>query len=325
MNYYNENDPKAAAWLRELIRAGEIPDGFVDERSIAEVESYELTKYSQCHFFAGIGGWPLALRIVGWPETKPVWTGSCPCQPFSIAGRGMGVADERHLWPYFRNHIGKCRPATVFGEQVTGTAGRAWLAGIQTDLEKGGFAFCAGDLCAAGVAAPHKRQRHYWMAHTKRIGWTAGCASLPGCKSGATQPDNRGDFSGMDNTDFGRCWKPENTICTRRDEPFGASESDRMVFPYGSGRNAGKPASERTRHGNSTESASGYGFWNKFDIAWCRNPKKAGEIVPRRIESDTFPMAYGIPNRVGLLRGYGNAIVPELAAAFIKASIIICK
>ena len=60
--YYNENDPKAAAWLRELIRGGHIADGVVDERSIEDVLPSDLAGYTQHHFFAGIGGWSYALR-----------------------------------------------------------------------------------------------------------------------------------------------------------------------------------------------------------------------------------------------------------------------
>ena len=88
--YYNEHDPKTAAWLRELIKRDLIAPGYVDERSIEDVKPDELSKYTQCHFFAGIGGWSLALRIAGWPDDRPVWTGSCPCQPFSAAGGGSG-------------------------------------------------------------------------------------------------------------------------------------------------------------------------------------------------------------------------------------------
>ena len=86
-HYYNENDPYAAQWLRNLMAAGHIPEGCVDTRSILDVQPEDLAVFTQCHFFAGIGGWPLALRLAGWPVDKPVWTGSCPCQPFSVAGK----------------------------------------------------------------------------------------------------------------------------------------------------------------------------------------------------------------------------------------------
>lgn len=122
MNYYNEFDTKTAAWLRELISAKLIPAGDVDTRSIVDVSADELRGYTQCHFFAGIGGWSLALQLAGWPADKPVWSLSCPCQPFSTAGKGLGAADERHLWPVAFNLIKECRPPVVFGEQVASSA-----------------------------------------------------------------------------------------------------------------------------------------------------------------------------------------------------------
>ena len=173
MNFYNEHDPKAAAWLRELIADRLIPDGIVDERSITEIKSHELTHYTQCHFFAGIAGWSLALALAGWPATRPVWTGSCPCQPFSNAGKGLAQADERHLWPAFFNLIRECRPECVFGEQVESAIGKGWLDGIQTDLEGEGYALGSVVLGAHSLGAPHIRQRLFWVADSKHAEWRA--------------------------------------------------------------------------------------------------------------------------------------------------------
>ena len=163
--YYNEIDPFAADWLRELIRAGHIAPGEVDTRSIEDVAPDDLTGFAQCHFFAGIGTWSYALRRAGWADDRPVWTGSCPCQPFSAAGKRKGTADERHLWPAFFHLIGQCRPVTVFGEQVASCDGLAWFDLVSSDLEGTGYAVGAVDTCAAGFGAPHIRQRLYWVAH----------------------------------------------------------------------------------------------------------------------------------------------------------------
>jgi DNA (cytosine-5)-methyltransferase 1 len=167
-NYYNDNDEFCCRWLEKLIAAGELPPGDVDRRSITDVRPHELTGYRQCHFFAGIGGWPLALRLAKWPADRPVWTGSCPCQPFSIANttKNLGTEDARHLWPFLATLITYCNPPVVFGEQVEKKAGREWLAGVQTDLAHMGYVAAATSLCAASVGAPHVRQRLYWVAHT---------------------------------------------------------------------------------------------------------------------------------------------------------------
>ena len=164
MNYYNEIDPFAAAWLKELMDAGLIADGVIDTRSIEDVDPDELSDFCQCHFFAGIGTWSYALRLAGWPDDRPVWTGSCPCQPFSAAGKQRRFADERHLWPEFYRLIRERRPAIVVGEQVAGPAGLAWWDTVCNDLEKRDYACGAVDFPAASIGAPHIRQRLYWMA-----------------------------------------------------------------------------------------------------------------------------------------------------------------
>lgn len=167
--YYNEIDPYAAQWLRNLIAAGHILDGDVDERSITDVQPMDLKGYTQCHFFAGIAGWSYALQLAGWPDDRPVWTGSCPCQPFSVAGLQKGRDDDRHLWPHFFRLIRECRPETVMGEQVAGKAGYAWLDEVRSDLESEDYACDGVDIPACAVNAPHTRQRLYWAASdTKR-------------------------------------------------------------------------------------------------------------------------------------------------------------
>ena len=162
--YYNEIDPYAAQWLRNLIAAGHIAPGEVDERSVVDVRVGDLRGFTQVHFCAGIGVWSYALRLAGWPDDRPVWTGSFPCQPFSSAGRQGGFGDERHLWPHGARLIRELEPECFFGEQVASADGLAWLDFVCADLEAAGYAVGAVDTCAAGVGAPHIRQRLYFVA-----------------------------------------------------------------------------------------------------------------------------------------------------------------
>lgn len=170
MNYYSEWDPKIAEWLKNLISEKLIPNGHVDTRSITEVTPSDLQGFTQCHFFCGVSGWSLALQLAGWSPNRPVWTGSCPCQPYSNAGKGLGDADARNLWPVFFRLIQKCRPEHVFGEQIEAAIGKGWLDGISTDLEGEGYACGATVLGSHSVNSPTLRKRLYWVGRSNLSG-----------------------------------------------------------------------------------------------------------------------------------------------------------
>lgn len=291
MNYYNEHDPKAAAWLRALIDAGHIPSGTVDTRSITEIDPDELTDYTQCHFFAGIGGWSLALRYAGWPDSRPVWTGSCPCQPFSAAGRRLADKDPRHLWPQFLRLIAQRSPAIVFGEQVASADGRVWLAGVRSDLEDVGYAVGAADLCAAGVGAPHIRQHLYWVADA------------------ASQ--RRNGSAGMQWAD-GRHGAQAGCAACGLADALSAGRTERRAVAR-QGQASGLCCTGGMGHAEGQQTGLPGFSWRQSDTIACADGNT------RRIESGTFPLAHGISGRMGLLRGYGNAIVPLLAAEFVSA------
>lgn len=168
--YYNEIDKHAAAWLRELIRRDLIAPGDVDERSIVDIDPKDLDGYEQCHFFAGIGGWSYALRLAGWPDTQPVWTGSCPCQPFSSASswRASRYADDRHLWPHWSRLIAAIKPRTVFGEQVQDAGD--WVDIVSDDLEAMGYEIGAAVLPACAFGFDHARFRIYFVGNANGRG-----------------------------------------------------------------------------------------------------------------------------------------------------------
>lgn len=249
--YYNEIDPKAAEWLRQLIRVGAIADGDVDERDIRDVCPVELKPYDQCHFFAGIGVWSYGLRQAGWEDSRPVWTGSCPCQPFSTAGKRKGSDDERDLWWAFFWLIQQCCPETIFGEQVASKDGLAWWDVVQSDLEGAHYSATAFDLCTAGISAkaripveiidesagrifegefsvpsnaPHIRQRLFWMAVSNSSGRQ---------RSGQTQSKERrystiSTWASEDRTLADSCCNGESP-----DQPGGNSEQAEQLVRTG--------------------------------------------------------------------------------------------
>jgi DNA (cytosine-5)-methyltransferase 1 len=316
--YYNEIDPYAAAWLRNLIGAGHIAAGDVDERSIVDVRPDDLRGYTQCHFFAGIGGWSLALRLAGWPDDRPVWTGSCPCQPFSAAGAGKAADDERHLWPAWFPLIAECRPAIVFGEQVEAAVGWGWLDAVFADLEGEGYACGAAVLPACGVGAPHIRQRCWFVAdagHDGRAAWASRSEHEPepsiGKERGSRCAD--GELAHAN----GRDASPEGL---QRGGEHGQRAQDGRAGRVGDTRST--RLSQRECDGRVQREAMGpqprqaaVSRGNPWHCEWL--PCTDGKARP--VEPGTFPLAHGIPDRVGRLRAYGNAITPQCAAEFIEA------
>lgn len=305
--YYNEIDEYAAQWLRNLIAAGHIAPGDVDTRSITEVHPDDIKNYTQCHFFAGIGVWSYALRRAGWADSRPVWTGSCPCQPFSTAGKGAGFDDERHLWPVFGSLIRERRPPTVFGEQVASKDADAWIDLVQADLEVMGYAVGAVPFPAAGVGAPHIRDRLYWMARDLRMG-DSGSAGLEGHHRYGGDGNESGRYNAQSTGPTGTASWFGGLADTMRQGLFSSPYAGVYRSEKGAGSRDGKP--ERFCDAGRTSPLNG--FWRNADWLLCRDGKW------RPVEPGTFPLAHGITNRVGRLRAYGNAICAEAAVEFIE-------
>ena len=328
--YYNEFDPYAAQWLRNLIEAGHIAPGIVDERSIEDVHPSDLHGFTQCHFFAGIGVWSLALRRAGWADDRPVWTGSCPCQPFSAAGAGAGFADARHLWPTFAWLIKQCKPSVVFGEQVASKAVEPWVDLVHADVEAMAYAFGAVPFPSAGVGAPHIRDRLYWVANSADQRQHGRRSSQPsnGRNSARVEPERLCDASRLADANGGDA-SAEREQCGRqqRQQPQDGSGLLRMADAESSGwgeerQNPGGGSDGDSAQGRAAgfEHGSGdlrpgpvNGFWRDADWIGCRDDKW------RPVEPVTFPLAHGATARVGRLRAYGNAINAEAATQFIAA------
>jgi len=312
---YNENEPFAIRWLEQLQERNLIPGGKIDGRSITELRPEDCGPTS--HFFAGIGGWAHALQLAGWNPARDVWTGSCPCQPFSIAagGAAKGFSDQRHLWPIWRDLIAECRPPVIFGEQTSSNLGREWLSGVRTDLEALGYAVGAADLCAASVNAPHRRQRLYWVAHAGH-GGDRGPDRLRDSAPGALGAAGEDKGSGQGRQDTGRV----RTLDDLTDGGEIGGPVDGPVNPLRGGASNPDTEAKQGRNGPDFRVPGQTGlsdFWDQFDIAECRAID--GSTQYRRIEPGLPPVADGLPNRVGRIRGFGNAIVPQLAATFIRA------
>jgi len=366
--YYNEFDAYTAQWLRNLVTANMIAPGTVDERSIVDVNPGDLVGFSQCHFFAGIGGWSHALRLAGVPDSFPIWTGSCPCQPFSVAGKQGGFADSRHLWPEWFRLIKECRPTIIFGEQVGGPAGIKWLDAVFSGLEGIGYACGAANIPAASVGAPHIRQRQYFVAYgggagleivrleqarreqqtSERSGSAVGLADsesrrqrIDGSASGCaghfdrSEPNNllgdpsregsrrhsggipRAEEEGPSQREPARGVPDESVVTGAVDDVV--ADAERLDRPRRSSESLRRPEVEPDRFGATD-------FWDDVEWIACSDgkarPVKPGleclvDGVPGRLADGSAVEG----SRTGMLKGFGNAIVPPLAAVFIRASL----
>ncbi len=257
--FFNDNDPYAAAWLRNLF-----PYSVVCAADIQQVTAAQVAGPRRVHLFAGLGGWQQALQLAGWPTSVKVWTCSCPCQPFSGAGSKKGESDARHLWPEARRLIKECRPPICFGEQVSGKLGVPWLARVRSDLEQLGYAVGGVDLPAASVGAPHSRQRLFWVADTNRHE----CHDAIADAAGKTP------------------LRSDDEECS----------------------NGGRTA-EPSRKGLRPP-------WDHYEWLGCFDGKK--RRIPG-LEQGVFPLAPRLPGTVEQIRAYGNAIVPQVAAEFVRA------
>lgn len=124
--------------------------------------------------------WPLAISYNDITKTDftihrgaiDILTGGFPCQPYSVAGKRLGKEDERHLWPHMLRAIQEIQPTWVVGENVRGLV--SWNGGmvfdeVQSDLETKGYEVIPFILPAAGVNAPHRRDRIWFIAYSENF------------------------------------------------------------------------------------------------------------------------------------------------------------
>ena len=201
--------------------------------------------------FSGIGGFDLAARWMGWdnvfhvewnpwcrkvleyhfPESQSftdvkqfdgtAWrgrvdiiSGGFPCQPYSSAGKRLGKDDERHLWPEMLRIIREAAPAYVVGENVRGLTN--WNGGVVfeevcADLEVAGYEVWTGILPAAGVGAPHRRDRVWFVAHAH----DHGAVRTSGRNASASNSEGVPERDEVQLSDqSGDVWDVANTACS---------------------------------------------------------------------------------------------------------------
>jgi len=320
--------------------------------------------------FSGIGGFDLAAQWMGWENIfhceinpfgqkilKHYWpdsisyndimdtdfsvhrgridilSGGFPCQPYSTAGKRLGKADERHLWPYMLRAIQQIQPRWIVGENVLGLVN--WNGGlvfheVQTNLEAEGYEVQPYVLPAAAVGAPHRRDRVWFVAHSnlRRRCWKEGIREYDLPRSQAEKSDN-------------------NIIASsKRLEQRGFAEFATDTNLHGCNERNGQHEEQSSERGVNAQRdikrSVGYGFIKYATGIGQQYAMENGELERRRFgESDkrnfwhSFPSVSpicsgndGISNRLdGItfskwrnesIKAYGNAVVPQVVLQIFK-------
>jgi len=217
-------------------------------------------------------------------EPVDILTGGFPCQPYSVAGKQKGTNDDRYLWPEMFRVIKEVKPTFIVAENVRG------LINIQdgmvfetvcSDLESEGFEIQTFIIPAAGVGAPHKRERVWIVGYSKYNG------SL-------TSKIERRDNKINDRAEEG-----ENTTL----QPERTSRSGNNVTMENSGCELYERSSIRGKDEDETRKEITNQHQRSSSTSW-----RSWEFEP-----DVGRVANGVPGRAHRLRGLGNAIIPKIA------------
>ena len=286
--------------------------------------------------FSGIGGFDLAAEWMGWnnlfhcewnpfgqkvlkhywPEAESfnditqtdftqyanridIVTGGFPCQPYSSAGKRKGKDDERHLWPEMLRAIRQIRPRWVVGENVLGLVN--WSGGlvfneVQADLEAQGYEVQPFLLPAAAVNAPHRRDRIWFIAYAK-------------CNANGLRSERR---MGMAGELLERCQWEETA------NGFNNNSKNRIATDTSSRRISGHWGESKGQSLQATElNENDCKFHRPMD--WREFPTQSpicggDDGLPTKLDGITFSKW-----RNESIKGYGNAIVPQVVFQIFKA------
>ena len=248
-------------------------------------------------------------------------TGGFPCQPFSIAGSRKGTNDNRHLWPEMFRIIKELKPRWIIGENVRNIISiqdGMVFENVCTDLEGEGYEVRAFNIPAAGIGAPHKRERIWIVANSRRT--LRERSKFQGENANESKQENADQFerssststNNVANTHTGLRNREDKEICSRGDtvddgsEIWASSESFRTLANTNSERQQEqcRPKSIQEERNESKRSSSQEGH-----TGW-------------EFEPDVGRVANGISGRVHRLRGLGNSIVPQIAKEIGRAIMI---
>jgi DNA (cytosine-5)-methyltransferase 1 len=328
-HYYNEHNAYRAAVLRERIEEGLLPEGIVDERNIEEIPDQDFLGWTQIHLFAGIGGFPLGLRLAGFPENRRIVTGGFPCQDISNAGKRAGISGSRSgLWREMVRCVRVVRPELVFVENVAALLCRG-MGEVLGDLAAIGYDAEGDCVSAADVGAPHLRRR-IWIVAYAVGGGVRNQSIIERWRDGAPVVEHAGEspdasIGGARSVPAGSWREGQGTIdADWHSEDVPDADTDKLP-EQGNGESELR-LDEIYEALPYAECGDGEGLF-----AWSTDSEDGrgsderqiglslrGRCEPWKVEPDVGRVAHGIPRRVDRLAALGDAIVPQCVAEVLK-------
>jgi len=281
--------------------------------------------------FSGIGGFDLAAEWMGWDNifhcewmpfprkvlnhywpnsisyeditktdftihrgTIDILTGGFPCQPYSSAGKRLGKEDERHLWPHMLRVISEVKPTYVVGENVRGLTN--WNGGVVfeevcTDLEAQGYTVQPILLPACAVGAPHRRDRVWFIAYSDSNSRRSADSNR--------QAEKQHIFSGPSR------FSEERIVTNTNSERLKGSVSSELIGQFSNEKSINEI--NLLSNGRRREELS-------FERFPTQSPICGGDDgLPTELDGITFSKW-----RAESIKGYGNAIVPQVAYEIFK-------
>jgi DNA (cytosine-5)-methyltransferase 1 len=237
--------------------------------------------------------------------TIDIVVGGFPCQPFSVAGARKGTDDNRHLWPEMFRIIKELKPRWVIGENVRGIVSiqnGMVFENVCTDLEGEGYEVRAFNIPAAGVGAPHKRERIWIVANSRRT--LRQGSELEGENADESKQENADQYQRSSST------STDNVADTHTRLSNGSVEevqSGRQTFDTSSQRtDVAYTYSQRQQEQCGTESVQKEGNESQRSSSQARH-------TGWESEPDVGRVAHGLSGRVHRLKALGNSIVPKIA------------
>jgi DNA (cytosine-5)-methyltransferase 1 len=272
-----------------------------------------------------------------------ILTGGFPCQPYSSAGKRLGKADERHLFPHMLRCIKEVKPRWVVGENVRGLVN--WNEGmvfneVYDDLEREGYEVQSFLIPAAGVNAPHQRYRIWFVAYSNDNGGSSRFKQVSK-ENGKVSEWNKNAESGNANSfitsntnNEKRFWESNNNREweNKEQKSYNGDQLRDNIGSISKSQDVTNSEQFRLEYRDETRNirskktktqiegciianefkANGYDKWKNFPT---QSPICGGDDgLPRELDNITFPKW-----RKESIKAYGNAIVPQVAFEIFKA------